>query len=160
MPNLVLINIAKREVVEPMDDGYGWKMREYLLNDMPLDIIWLFAVLVDSQPAPEPPAVQSGPARVPVGHWAGDQYPTAEPTDSLIEFADEHFAHMCLPGYRQAAGYHWEGANDTLFPADRVWVLRSLTKGRYARADALLDPEDRCEPALADRHGSGLGDLL
>ncbi|KAF7334448.1 F-box domain containing protein [Mycena venus] len=180
--SLGIVNIDKRQFIDPMDDCYGWKIQEYLANDMPLDLVWLFTIPVDNKSAPAPPTDQSGkPPRVPVGHWAGDrvfivdqecgwtlehlltpeditelvaQYPAATSNPLLLEFALENFEGVRLPGYRHA------GTADTLFPADRVWVVRNLTERWYARADALLDPEDCCGPTLADRHGLGLGDLI
>lgn len=149
---------------------------------MPLDLVWLFTVPVDGQPAPaHAPRAGDGPHAVPVGHWAGDrvliadterglgfdhifppevvaelkaEYPNADHDDVMYSLAPKIFTHIYLPVYEHA------GAADTLFPVDRVWVLRNLTKGWYARADSLLKAEDILGPTLADRHGSGLGDLL
>ncbi|KAJ7714127.1 hypothetical protein B0H16DRAFT_1619281 [Mycena metata] len=152
-------------------------MAEYLANDMPLDLVWLFTVPVNNQTAPAPSNESGDCPRVPVGHWAGDrvfivdsedgytpghlfspelisEYPNSNADDALIPWVLENFAHVRLPGYQHA------GAKDVLFPADRVWVARNLTQHWYARADALLDPEDHYGPTLADRHGMGLGDLI
>ncbi|KAJ7026785.1 hypothetical protein C8F04DRAFT_1399825 [Mycena alexandri] len=163
--SLILFNIDKRQVLDPRKDRYGWKMTErdyeYLANDMPLDLVWLFNIPVDNQTAPlAAPSTDHNAGdhpRVPVGHWAGDrvfiidqedgytpehllppdlisEYPNSNADDGLLTWVLENFAHVRLPGYKHA------GVNDALFPANRVWV--------------------RCGPTLADRHGMGLGDLI
>ncbi|KAJ7155700.1 hypothetical protein C8R46DRAFT_1295618 [Mycena filopes] len=138
MAEIALINLDKREVVDPTETGYGYKMKEAIANRMSLDIIWLFAVPTEAQPEPaaaaEPTRARRGraqasaPKRVPLGHWAGDRV--------LIH----------------------TGAEDALFPADAVWVVRNLTKRWYARSDVLVAAKDRRGPAVA--RGMGLGDLI
>ncbi|KAJ7888924.1 hypothetical protein B0H14DRAFT_3429904 [Mycena olivaceomarginata] len=175
---LAIVNIDKHEVVDPRDEWYGWRMREYIANDMPLDFV---AVPVSTQSVDVPPIDDPDkPPRVAVGHWAGDrvfmvdwdcgwtlqhllypeeiaeivaEYPPAAENPILHYFALESFKRIRLPGRR------YEGA-EALFPTDRVWVLRNLTERWYVRADVLTAPENRRGPALVDRSGTGLGDLL
>ncbi|KAJ7485066.1 hypothetical protein B0H11DRAFT_2192665 [Mycena galericulata] len=183
MAEIALINIDKREVVDPSETGYGYKMKEAIANRMSLDIVWLFSVPADAQAAPAPlkdlptrfgRVLAGTPKRVPVGHWAGDRvlivdeysgyaknhlpvdliakYPDADPEDNVLWFALENLKHVSLPGYKH------EGAEDALFPTDRVWVVRNLTKGWYARSDTLVPAKFRRGPHIA--RGLGLGDLI
>ncbi|KAJ7173191.1 hypothetical protein C8R46DRAFT_1255047 [Mycena filopes] len=184
MAEIALINIDKREVVDPTETGYGYKMKEAIANRMSLDIIWLFAVPAAAQPEPgaaaEPTRTRRGraqatsPKRVPLGHWAGDrvlivdeyaaraedrlpadvlaQLPQGDPEDDVLAFALEHLTHIDMPRHKHT------GADDALFPADAVWVVRNLTKRWYARSDVLVAAKDSRGPAVA--RGMGLGDLI
>ncbi|KAF7377384.1 F-box domain containing protein [Mycena sanguinolenta] len=185
MAEIALINIDKCEVVNPADTGYGFKMKEAIANRMAFAFLWLFTVPADNQPAPPPSTAppkgflfgRRGPAapRVPVGHWAGDRviivdeysgdantalpadmlakFSKADPEDDVLHFAFDHLKHIDLPGYEHA------GADDALFPVDRVWVVRNLTKGWYARSNVLIKAKDRREPD-SNRLELGLGDLI
>ncbi|KAJ6482628.1 hypothetical protein C8R45DRAFT_1150105, partial [Mycena sanguinolenta] len=172
MAEIALINIDKCEVVNPEDSGHGFKMKEAIANCMSFDALWLFAVPADGQPAPRGPT----PPRVPVGHWAGDRvlivdeyagdiqsnlpadmlakFPSAAVDDAydVLEFAFKHLKQVDLPGYKHA------GADDKLFPVDRVWVVRNLTKSWYARSDVLIKAKHRQGPDSTGR--LGLGDLI
>jgi hypothetical protein len=113
------------------------------------------------------------PGRVPLGHWAGDrvlivdeyagraqdylpadliaEYPDAE-TDEILEFALANLKHIALPEYTH------QGANDTLFPIESVWVVRNLTKKWYARSDVLIEEAYRRGPDISG--GVGLGHFI
>ncbi|KAJ7132501.1 hypothetical protein C8R44DRAFT_698950 [Mycena epipterygia] len=184
MAEFALINIDKREVVDPIDGGYGWKVKEGVMNGMPTDTVWLFAVPADNQSEPVPQAKaklaapwarnrRPAPASVALGHWAGDrvlladeycgtaadylpaaliaEYPNARPKDDVLEFAKENFTHVSLPAYAHM------GAEDALFPTDRVWVLRNLTRGWYVRADVLVVERHRRGPDASGGDGGGMG---
>ncbi|KAJ7256204.1 hypothetical protein B0H12DRAFT_1286929 [Mycena haematopus] len=177
MAEFALINIDKCEVINAVETGHGSKMKEVIANWMSFDVLWLFAVPADDQPAPPPstsPPKSFFFARVPVGHWAGDRVlivneytgdvKTNLPADMLAKFTNVHvdgdvrrfaFKHLkqiSFPGYKHA------GESDVLFPLDRVWVVRNLTKGWYARSDVLIDAKDRRGPHSTGR--LGLGDLI
>ncbi|KAJ7484991.1 hypothetical protein B0H11DRAFT_1861793 [Mycena galericulata] len=182
MGEIALINFDKREVIDPSETGHGFKMCEAIMNWMPVDAVWLFTVPADGQNAPTPPGPAAAhwtihgasPARVPVGHWAGDRvliadeycgsaaqnfpadllaaYPGVDPEDSALEFALANLKHVGLPGYEHA------GAKDALFPQDRVWVVRNLTQSWYARSDVLVSPKNRRGPDISG--GLGFGDLI
>ncbi|KAJ7669771.1 hypothetical protein B0H17DRAFT_949076, partial [Mycena rosella] len=168
MAEFCLINIDKREVVDPSDQAtdYGWKMRvsEAIMNGMPLDIVWLFAVPADAQSAPTPPAAQAHrDALLIVDEYFGTaadylpaeviaEYATAAPTDEVLAFALENFKHVSLPGYEH------KGEADKLFPVDHVWAARNLTKKWYARSDLLVEAKYRRGPDVSG--GVGLGELI
>ncbi|KAJ6556826.1 hypothetical protein DFH09DRAFT_1317765 [Mycena vulgaris] len=183
MAEVALINIDKREVIEPSVTAgdYGYKAIEAIMNYMPPDVVWLFAVPADGQPVPAPPAAKPNsfareipPQRVPVGHWAGDRvlladedcgsakdylpadvlaaFPDADTDESVFEFAVEHFTPVSLPGYAHA------GTADSLFPATSVWVVRNLTKRWFARADVLVKEKYRRGPDVSG--GLGLGEFI
>jgi hypothetical protein len=159
-------------------------MTEAIANWMTSDILWLFAVPADNQPAPAPSnAAPTGRPwlggtalrRVPVGHWAGDRvlivdeyrgsaqenlpadllakFPKADPEDDVLEYVQTNLKHVNLADYEPAV----EG-DDALFPADRVWVVRNLTKCWYARSDVLVKEKNRQGPAATS--GLGLSDLI
>ncbi|KAJ7462089.1 hypothetical protein FB451DRAFT_1140148 [Mycena latifolia] len=182
MAELALINIDKCEVVDPSETGHGYKMKEAIANWMTMDILWLFAVPADDQTAPEATTAPSGKpfshyevarARVPIGHWAGDRvvivdeyrgtaqdnlpadllakFPAADPEEDVLEYALAHLKHVGLAEYKP-------GGEDALFPVDRVWVVRNLTKRWYARADVLVKAKYRRGPAV--ERGVGLSDLI
>ncbi|KAF7344054.1 F-box domain containing protein [Mycena venus] len=184
MAEIALINIDKCEVVDPSETGHEFKVKEVIANRMTADILWLFTVPADNQPAPAPsptPKRGSGrrgfgweaPAPVPVGHWAGDRvlivdeyvgsaakkfpadllakFPDAEPREDALDYALEHLKHVGLAKYEPAAP-------DALFPADRIWVVRNLTKHWYARSDALFEPKYCRGPTVTN--GLGLSELI
>jgi hypothetical protein len=160
-------------------------MKEAIGNWMTMDILWLFTVPVDGQPAPPPTTPAPKPVwgrpvalpRVPVGHWAGDRviivdqdagsasmnlpadllarFPEADPEGDAVEFALENLKHVGLADYKPAEKLD---ANDALFPTDRVWVVRNLTKRWYARGDVLVKAEKLSGPAITA--GVGLSDLV
>ncbi|KAJ7462101.1 hypothetical protein FB451DRAFT_1496562 [Mycena latifolia] len=182
MAELALINIDKCEVVDPSETGHGYKMTEAIGNWMTMDILWLFAVPADNQTASTPATTapskplnkyEVARARVPIGHWAGDRvvivdeycgtaqdnlpadllakFPAADPEGDVLEYALEHLKHVGLAEYMP-------GGEDALFPVDRVWVVRNLTKRWYARADVLVKAKYRRGPAV--ERGVGLSDLI
>ncbi|KAJ7220309.1 hypothetical protein GGX14DRAFT_434139, partial [Mycena pura] len=183
MSEVALINFDKCEVVDPSETGHGFKMKEAIANWMTQDILWLFAVPVDGQPAPPPPTAHRSLfgevtyPRVPVGHWAGDRvlivdeyagtasanlpadllakFPDADPEDSVLEYALEHLKHIGLADYKPPEKLD---TNDALFPTERVWIARNLTKRWYARADVLVKAKNRRGPAVVG--GVGLSDLI
>ncbi|KAJ6461156.1 hypothetical protein C8R47DRAFT_1327525 [Mycena vitilis] len=185
MPEFALLNLDKLEVVD-CSNRYGYKVKEALANGLSLDFLWLFTVPADNQPVPALPAAESGrnlrarpapSARIPVGHWAGDRvlivnqdsgfaegnlpadvlahFPKGDPQEYVVEYVMEHFKHVALPEYKRATG----GAVDPLFPNDRVWVVRNLTKHWYARSDVLVKAPYRRGPAFTGR-GMGPSDLI
>jgi hypothetical protein len=100
------------------------------------------------------------PPPVALGHWAGDRvlivdkycgsaadnfppellaaYPDVDPNRvEALEFAKDNLKHIALPGYAH------KGPADTLFPGDRVWVVRNFTKRWYVRGDELVKPQHR-----------------
>ncbi|KAJ7722602.1 hypothetical protein B0H16DRAFT_347580 [Mycena metata] len=183
MAEIALINLDKGEVVDASETGHGFKMSEAIANYMPMDALWLFTVPVDSKVPPTPSVGDNsfafrgtkGPARVPVGHWAGDRvvivdeycgsaadnfpsdmlekYPDADPEEDALEFALAHLTHVGLPGYKHG------NAGDALFPAGRAWVVRNLTNNWYARADTLVPTKYRCGPDSTEG-APGLGDFI
>ncbi|KAJ7192061.1 hypothetical protein B0H12DRAFT_1332145 [Mycena haematopus] len=116
-------------------------------------------------------------ARVPVGHWAGDRiiifdeyvgtaeqnlpadllakFPNADPTVDVLGYVQEHLKHIDLADYKPAEALD---ATDALFPTDRVWVVRNLTKLWYARADVVVNKTKSRGPAVLD--GLGLSDVI
>ncbi|KAJ7070399.1 hypothetical protein B0H15DRAFT_793482 [Mycena belliarum] len=154
-------------------------MKETVMNGMPRDILWLFAVPVGrvtrSARRPPPPVLR----RVPLGHWAGDRvlivdeytpsagkmfpaallaaYPKADPKEDALRFALANLTHVAPPVHKRAADATDADA-DALFPTDRVWVVRNLTKRWFARADVLVKAKYLRGPAV--RAGRGLGDLI
>ncbi|KAJ7646939.1 hypothetical protein FB45DRAFT_1099238 [Roridomyces roridus] len=179
MAEFALINLDKHEVVDASNTGFGFKMVE-CIGAMPLTTLWLFTVPVDGQPAPPPPPFKPSPwvpSRVPVGHWAGDRvliideysgpakdvfpadvlsaFPNGDSSIDPLYYAFDNLKRVNLPGYEH------QGDQDVLFPVDKVWVVRNLTKKWYARSDKVVAPEDRRGPDLKDDAESlGLGDLI
>ncbi|KAJ6588145.1 hypothetical protein B0H19DRAFT_1098144 [Mycena capillaripes] len=167
MGEIALINFDKCELVDPSETGHGFKMSEAIGNWMPVDIIWMFNVPADGQPAPpastKPPSGDFGGVaspRVAIGHWAGDRvlivdeycgsaadnlpadvlakFPTADPQDDVLEYVQTHWKHVGLADYTRAEKMD---PKDALFPGeDRVWVVRNLTKRWYARSDVAKIP--------------------
>jgi hypothetical protein len=65
-------------------------------------------------------------------------YPDVDPNRvEALEFAKDNLKHIALPGYAH------KGPADTLFPGDRVWVVRNFTKRWYVRGDELVKPQHR-----------------
>ncbi|KIY63568.1 hypothetical protein CYLTODRAFT_403032 [Cylindrobasidium torrendii FP15055 ss-10] len=186
MSEVAVINIDKREVLDPSDQcssswGYGFKAKEAIANNMPVDLIWLFTVPVDGQTVPPiaSPVYKKSRGRTPAGYvpvssWAGDRiivadeyggtarkqlpadvlaaYPDSDPDDELLRFVLENFKHVSIPVYESL------GDSDAFFPNDRVWVVRNLTKKWYARSDVLVKAKNRCGPHVTS--GLSLGDLI
>ncbi|KAK6984000.1 F-box domain-containing protein [Favolaschia claudopus] len=179
MPDIAIVNIDKREVLDSVQTGHGYKMKEAIGNRMPLDFMWLFAHPVDGQAAPPPSSVVAQPwygspaSRVPIGHWAGDRvlivdeycgtasgnlpqdlihaYPAADPQDDVLQFALSQLKHVDMPGYERAE-------DDKLFPSDRIWIVRNHTEKWFARDDALVNAKHRKGPDVGT--GFGLGDFI
>ncbi|KAF7352065.1 F-box domain containing protein [Mycena venus] len=183
MAEIALINFDKCEIVDPTETGHGFKMTEAIANWMSADILWMFAVPADNQPVP--PASTNPSAefrrvvspRVAIGHWAGDRvlivdeycgsaadnlpadvlakFPDADPQDDVLEYVQTNWKHVGLADYTPAEKIDLK---DVLFPGDRVWVVRNLTKRWYARSDVLVKPKHARGPTITG--GLGLGDLI
>ncbi|KAJ7677947.1 hypothetical protein DFH06DRAFT_563044 [Mycena polygramma] len=186
MAEIALINMDKCEVIDPTETGHGYKMKEAIANWMTTDIVWLFAVPVDNQPAPPPGTavseddrdfdVRRRRASVPVGHWAGDRVLIVDeysgpaedylPPDVLAKYPNadpqDDVLDFALTNLKHVGLAHYKpaegGAPDVLFPADRLWVVRNLTDRWYARADVLVKAKHRQGPAASS--GLGLSDVI
>ncbi|KAJ6495894.1 hypothetical protein DFH09DRAFT_1290306 [Mycena vulgaris] len=183
MVEVALINIDKREVIEPSVTAgdYGYKAVEATMNHMsPRRRLALRRPR--RRPArtgaPRCEAEQlrprNTPAARPVGHWAGDRVLLADedcesakdylPADVLAAFpdadTDESVLEFAVEHFTPVSlpGYVHASAADSLFPVTNVWVVRNLTKRWYARADVLVKEKYRRGPDVSG--GLGLGEFI
>ncbi|KAJ6622444.1 hypothetical protein B0H10DRAFT_2187563 [Mycena sp. CBHHK59/15] len=163
MGEIALINFNKCEIVDPTETGHGFKMIEAIANWMPVDILWMFAVPSDGQPAPpastKPPSGDFGGVlspRITIGHWARDHCGGQAPRGRPRQDVQTHWKHVGLTDYTRVEKMD---PKDVLFPGgDRVWVVRNLTKHWYARSDVLVKPKYARGPTITG--GLRLGDLI
>ncbi|KAK7038537.1 F-box domain-containing protein [Favolaschia claudopus] len=172
MSEIAIIKLDKGEVLDSVQTGHGFKMKEAVGNRMPLDFMWLFAHPADGQAAPLPSSVVAKPwyTTAPPLHASPSvtgpeiasssstntadlihAYPAADPQDDALQFALSHLKHVDMPGYERAE-------DDKLFPSDRVWVVRNHTDKWFARADALVKAKHRKGPDVGAEFG--LGDFI
>ncbi|KAJ7073908.1 hypothetical protein C8F01DRAFT_1242200 [Mycena amicta] len=170
MSEFAIVNLDKRECVDA--GGYGSKVAEAFMNGMPPDFIaannrvpighWAGdRVLIVDEYSGEPKEV------FPEDFLA--QYPAASLDYDALGFAEEklRLTRVDLPHPGNAYGAKEEAnadltrfktERDRCFPADRVWVVRNLSKKWYARADVLFKAKHLHGPTVEE--GVGFGHLL
>ncbi|ESK83311.1 f-box domain containing protein [Moniliophthora roreri MCA 2997] len=161
LSELALVNLDKRQVIDPYLCGYGCKLSEVVLNGMTRDILWLFTIPLNGQELPSS-----------VGSWAGDrvlildeyagrvsdyfnpgEYEPASSNSQVLDYVLEHFTPIKCPKYRGEKGL------DMLFPNNHVWVARNFDKKWYVRSDVLIrKPSNRVGPY--NKEGLGFGDFF
>ncbi|EEB93704.1 hypothetical protein MPER_07604 [Moniliophthora perniciosa FA553] len=161
LSELALVNLDKRQVLDPFMCGYGSKLGEVILNGMTRDILWLFTVPLNDQQLSASVGCWAGDRVLVLDQYAGyvsDYFPQGEyPPDSsdsrVFHYVLEHFTPIKCPKYRGEKGL------DVVFPSNQVWVARNFDKKWYVRSDVLIKkPSNRVGPY--NKQGLGFGDFF